>query len=85
MTKLEQRITAIEARNRRVEAEKAWETSWFRVLTITAGTYLAATILLSMIEVPDPYLGALVPTLGYFLSTLSLPALKRWWIKQFVR
>lgn len=80
MTTLEDRIAAIEQRNQRVEAEKAWETSWVRIATITIGTYLAATLLLWIIQVPNPYLGSLVPALGFWLSTQSLPALKRWWI-----
>lgn len=79
---IEERLAAIEERNRRVEAEKAWETSWFRALTITIGTYVAATLLLWIINVDQPWIGSLVPAMGYFLSTLSLPALKQWWIHQ---
>ena len=44
-------------------------------------TYVAATVLLWVIEVPNPLLGSLVPAVGFFLSTQSLPTLKRWWIK----
>lgn len=79
---LGERVATIEARNRRVEAEKAWEGSWMRVGSITLGTYVAASLLLWMIDVPNPYLGAFVPALGFLLSTQSLPALKRWWIRQ---
>lgn len=82
MNLIEDRLTAIEQRNRRVEAEKAWETSWVRVLTVTIGTYVAATLLLWMIDVPNPYLGSLVPALGFLVSTRSLPSLKHWWIQQ---
>lgn len=80
MTDLAERLAAIEARNRRVEAEKAWETSWVRIGSITVGTYVTATLLLWMIDAPSPLFGALVPALGFLLSTQSLPALKRWWI-----
>ena len=79
---LEERIAGIERRNRHVEAEKAWETSWVRVLTVTIGTYIAAGLLLWIIDAPNPYLGSLVPALGFLLSTQSLPALRRWWIRQ---
>lgn len=82
MKSIEDRIVAIEQRNQRVESEKAWETSWVRIGIITIGTYIAATILLWIIEVPNPYLGSLVPALGFWLSTQSLPALKRWWMQQ---
>lgn len=82
MSSIEDRIAAIESRNRRVEAEKAWETSWVRIAIIAVGTYLAAALLLWMIGVQNPFLGSLVPALGFLLSTQSLPALKRWWISQ---
>ena len=82
MSAIEERIAAIEARNRRVEVEKAWETSWVRIGSIVLGTYIAATILLWIIGVANPYLGSLVPALGFLLSTQSLPALKRWWMHQ---
>ena len=40
LTKLEKDIAAIQERNRRVEAGKAWETSAFRIPTI--GYFLSA-------------------------------------------
>ena len=82
---VDKRLATIEARNQRVEAEKAWETSWVRVISITIGTYIAATILLWIIGVNNPFLGSLVPALGFLLSTQSLSALKRWWMRQFDR
>ncbi len=80
--KLETRIKDLEARNKRVEADKAWETSLFRILTITAITYVIASFVLKLIGVEDFFLGALIPTIGYFLSVQSLPAIKRWWISR---
>ncbi len=68
-------------RNRRVEAEKAWEVSAARRTSILVLTYGIATIFLWSIRIPFFYLQALVPTLGYFLSTLSLPWIKRRWMK----
>lgn len=82
MSTTEERLLAIEARNQRVEAEKSWETSWVRVGAIMVGTYIAATLLLWIIGVPNPYLGSLVPPVGFLLSTQSLPPLKRWWINK---
>lgn len=74
-------LAAIHERNRRVEADKAWETSWTRRLFIAAVTYVIAGIWLVMIDDTYPWLKAFVPALGYVLSTLSLPAVKRWWAK----
>lgn len=70
------------ARNARVEADKAWETSWTRRLTIAAITYVLASALLVWIRAPQPFLAALVPTAGYLLSTLTLPFAKSWWLKR---
>lgn len=82
---LEQEIAAIKERNLRVEADKAWETSGFRVGSIMAITYIIASLVLYLIGASNWWLGALVPTAGYFLSTQSLPAIKRWWIERFLK
>lgn len=78
-------IEKIKERNRRVEADKAWETSKTRILSITVVTYIVASIVLYIIGAGNYLLGALVPTAGYFLSTLSLPFLKRWWISRHIK
>ncbi|MDP3880608.1 MAG: hypothetical protein Q8Q32_00280 [bacterium] len=74
-------IEEIKARNRRVELDKAWETSWTRRLFIGAITYAIAGIWLVWIGDSSPWLKAFVPSGGYILSTLSLPILKNWWSK----
>jgi hypothetical protein len=43
-------------------------------------TYCLAVMLMTSIGVERPFLQALVPTMGYFLSTLSLRLLKKQWI-----
>ncbi|MES2995059.1 MAG: hypothetical protein V4681_03445 [Patescibacteria group bacterium] len=67
-------------RNARVEADKAWETSGFRIGTIAAITYICAAIVLYVIGAQDYLLSAIVPALGYVLSTQSLPFIKKWWL-----
>ncbi|MBI2445035.1 hypothetical protein HYV43_01470 [Candidatus Micrarchaeota archaeon] len=74
-------IEKIHARNARVEADKAWEISWTRRLLIATITYILATALLVWIRAPQPFLAAWVPTVGYLLSTLTLPFAKQWWLK----
>ncbi len=74
-------LQAIKARNLRVETDKAWERSLTRRLFIAAVTYGTATLFLWSIDGSMPLLNALVPTGGYFLSTLSLPWVKRWWMR----
>lgn len=78
---LEQELEQLRARNARVEKDKAWEISRMRRGVIVLITYGAAYALLALIEVERPYLGALVPCLGYLLSTLSLPVVRGYWEK----
>jgi hypothetical protein len=73
-------IQHILERNKRVEADKAWEVSWTRRLFIAGVTYITACIFLYVINSPNFAANAVVPAIGYLLSTLSLPWLKKWWL-----
>lgn len=75
-------LSAIKERNQRVAADKAWERSWTRRLFIAAVTYVIAGLWLGIIDAKNQWLNALVPTLGYLLSTLTLPSVKKWWLKR---
>jgi hypothetical protein len=84
MTKtLENRIQKIEQRNQKVEADKAWETSWIRRLLIAIMTYATIVLFFYVAELPKPFINSIVPTAGFVLSTLSLPYFKKAWIKKF--
>jgi hypothetical protein len=76
---LEQEILALRERNKRVEADKAWEVSWTRKLTIAIITYIVAAAWLIVIHEPNLWWKAFIPVAGYVLSTLSLPPIKKWW------
>lgn len=78
---IEAEIQNINTRNEKVEADKAWELSWVRRIFIFVMTYLVAGLWLWMINDTYPWLKAFVPAGGYILSTLSLPFIKRWRIK----
>lgn len=79
---LDQELQTIKDRNAKVEADKAWETSFTRALIIAVSTYVIAGITLQLVGAGKPWLTALVPTLGFYLSTLTLPPIKRWWMKR---
>ena len=68
-------------RNKKVEADKAWETSFTRKSIIALMTYLLIVLFLWIVKVPSPWLSALVPAIAFILSTLTLPFFKRWWLK----
>ncbi len=78
---LEKEVEIIKARNLKVEGDKAWETSWFRVLLISGIIYVIAFKVLYFIGAQNYFLNALVPAIGYLISVQSLPFIKRWWIK----
>lgn len=76
-------LEAIKQRNKRVEANKAWETSLTRKILIILLTYTLMGITFTSIENSDPWVNAIIPTLGFFLSTLSFPFIKNLWHKYF--
>jgi hypothetical protein len=73
------RLEAIEQRNQKVELDKAWETSYTRRFLLIIFTYLAIALYMSTISVPHPWLNAIVPAIGFLLSTLTLPLFKKIW------
>lgn len=79
---LEEEIEKIKARNKRVEADKAWETSTTRNVFISLSTYVLILIFMLLIMDPHPYLNALFAAIAYFISTLSYGVLKNWWLKR---
>ncbi len=80
-----ERLARIEARNKNVELDKAWETSWTRRLLLTLFTYLALGIYMWAIDIERPFLNSIVPALGFMISTFTMPWLKRKWIESRTR
>ena len=68
---LEKEIEVLKARNARVEKEKAWETSWQRKISILGFTYILMLLVFFILKNPHPFTNAIIPTLGYLLSTLT--------------
>ena len=77
----EKEINLIKERNKKVELDKAWETSWARKVLIAVLTYIVIVIFFYFAKLPNPFVGAIVPTLGFVISTFSIPLFKKWWIK----
>ena len=78
-------IRLVKERNKNVEADKAWEISKTRRLLIAIMTYSIIVLFLYLINAPRPWLTALVPAIGYLLSTLTMPVFKKWWIRSVYR
>lgn len=79
LASLQKEIESIKLRNRRVEKDKAWETSMARKVSVATLTYLTILLFFIVIKVENPLVNAIVPTLGFLLSTMSLPLIKKWW------
>lgn len=79
---LKDEIGKIKARNKRVEADKAWETSRTRNIFIAISTYLLISIFMILLRDSHPFLNALVASVGYLLSTATYDFLKKRWLKR---
>ena len=76
-------IEKIKERNKRVETDKAWETSWMRKISIAVLTYIVVILYSYLIRnVSNIFLSSLVPVLGFLLSTLSLKLIRKIWEKK---
>lgn len=78
---LENEINKIKERNIKVESEKAWETSWTRRIIVALLTYLVIAVFFLYAGVSNPFVNAIVPALGFILSTASIPIFKSLWFK----
>lgn len=79
---IEQEIENIKARNKRVELDKRWETSWTRRICIMILTYIIVIIYSYLIRNNNNiFLSSLVPVIGFTLSTLSLKYVRKIWEK----
>ncbi len=82
---LQAEVDKIKKRNSRVEADKAWETSRTRKIVISGLTYIVIVIFFYIVDIPNPLISAIVPALAFFLSTLTIPVFKNFWLKYFYR
>jgi hypothetical protein len=81
IVELEKELENIKERNLRVEADKAWETSFSRKLLVAVSTYFVVVLFFFTASLPRPFISALVPTAGFLLSTLSFPLVKKLWVQ----
>jgi hypothetical protein len=81
MENLEERVRKIEERNKGVESDKAWETSMTRRILLAVFSYLVIGIFFVIIELPNPWINAIVPALAFMIQQLSMPFFKKLWLK----
>lgn len=83
---MEERIKKIEERNKRVEEDKAWETSLVRRCCIAVLTYIVVVLYTyTIFKINNIFLSSLVPVIGFLLSTISLNGIRKIWSKKYNR
>ena len=80
LKQLENEVEKIKQRNKRVEADKTWETSVERKILIAVLTYVVILLFMLVSNIANPFLNALIPTAGFIISTLTLSFFKQKWI-----
>lgn len=81
LSQIKKDIEEIKERNKRVESDKAWETILIRKILVAVLTYIVVVIFFVFAKLPRPFINAIVPTLGFLFSTLSISFAKKLWIK----
>jgi len=80
---LENEIAKIKERNKKVELDKAWETSLTRKVCICILTYIVVVVYSDLInQISNIWLSSLVPVIGFTLSTLSIKLVRNIWEKK---
>lgn len=80
---LNNEIELIKERNKRVEKDKKWETSWTRRICIMILTYIVVVLYTFITrKINNVFLSSLVPVIGFTLSTLSLSVVREFWDKR---
>ena len=65
---------------KRVEKDKAWETSLTRRICIMILTYIVVLFYSYMVKnITSIWLSSLIPVIGFALSTLSLKIIRKIW------
>jgi len=82
MEELKKELEEIKQRNKRVELDKKWETSYTRKIVICVLTYIVVVVYSNITsKTNNIFLSSLVPVIGFSLSTLSLRLIRNVWEK----
>lgn len=75
---LEERVNKIEERNKKVELNKSWETSWTRRICIMILTYIVVIFYSYLTtKINNIFLSFLAPVIGFTLSTALLNIIRK--------
>ncbi len=80
---LEKEIRSIKSRNKKVEGDKAWETSFTRRILVAVLTYFVIVLFFYFADLPKPFVNSIVPAVAFLLSTITLSFFKRIWLEKY--
>ena len=83
MQDINKEIDQLKKRNKRVEIDKARETSITRKISIMLLTYAVIVLFMYTVKLARQGINAIIPTLWFMVSTLSLPLFKKLRIKYY--
>ena len=78
---LQTEIEALQQRNFDKDRGKEFESSYTRVFFLMFVTYWTLFGYMYIIDTNNPWLDAIVPTVGFNISTWGLPVVKEYWIQ----
>ena len=81
LTHLQKEIDELHQRNYEKDRGKEFESSYTRVIFLMFVTYWTLFGYMALIGTSRPFLDAIVPTVGFNISTWSLPHVKELWIQ----
>ncbi len=67
--------------NKERDKDKAFETSYTRMFTVMLFTYCVLLAYFRAMNIEHPELNAIVPALGFYMSTWSMSFVKWMWVK----
>ncbi len=82
---IEEEINLIRCRNRKAEADKAWEISNMRKIAVALTAYFVMICVMYVLKMENLFIGAIIPTLGFILSTVSADLVKKIRMKKFYK
>ncbi len=78
---IEDQLAKLEFKCKSNDLNYAWNNSWFRRIMTAVLTYLVVLLFFVVGQLPRPLINALIPTVGFILSTLTIGYFKKIWIK----
>ena len=82
LAQLEQTVQEIQMRNLRAEQDKTWETSLTRIVSIFIWAYIIIVLFMSVAATPKPFISAIVPSVGFWFSVLTVLWIKQRWLSK---